>query len=79
MDEGVCTKCGTPVDAGLTFCKKCGATLRPPEPLIESTPETARKDAPVYADAIGLGLIAVALPVLFWWLVPDDGTTGKHG
>jgi hypothetical protein len=29
---------------------------------------------PVFADAIGLVLIAVELTVLFWWLVPDDGT-----
>jgi len=74
MDESVCTKCGTPVDASLVFCKKCGATLRPPVPLIASTEKSAHTYAPAYADAIGLGLIAVELTVLFWWLVPNDGT-----
>jgi hypothetical protein len=74
IDESVCAKCGTPAEAGLIFCKKCGATLRPPVPLVGSTPKSAHTDVPVFADAIGLILIAVELTVLFWWLVPDDGT-----
>ncbi|MGA9308607.1 MAG: hypothetical protein WBW31_24645 [Candidatus Sulfotelmatobacter sp.] len=37
-------------------------------------PKSARTEVPVFADAIGLVLIAVELTVLFWWLVPDDGT-----
>jgi hypothetical protein len=73
-DESVCAKCGTPAEAGLIFCKKCGATLRPPVPLVASTPKSVHTDVPIYADAIGLVLIAVQLTVLFWWLVPDDGT-----
>jgi len=32
----VCTQCGTPADTGLIFCTKCGATLRPPVPLVTS-------------------------------------------
>lgn len=62
------------MDAGLIFCKKCGATLRPPVPLVASVEKSAHTDAPAYADAIGLGLIAVELTVLFWWLMPNDGT-----
>jgi hypothetical protein len=31
-----CSQCGTRADAGLIFCKKCGAVLRTPEPLIQS-------------------------------------------
>jgi hypothetical protein len=62
------------VDVGLIFCKACGATLQAPEPLIGSTPEIVHNEPPAYADAIGLGLIAAELIVLFWWLVPDDGT-----
>jgi len=73
-DESVCAKCGTPAEAGLIFCKKCSATLRPPVPLVASTPKSVHTDGPIYADAIGLVLIAVHLTVLFWWLVPDDGT-----
>jgi hypothetical protein len=29
---------------------------------------------PSLADAIGLVLIAVELRLVFWWLLPDDGT-----
>lgn len=79
MKEGVCTKCDSPVDTGLIFCKKCGATLRPPVLLVASTEKSAHADAPAYADAIGLGLIAVELTALFWWLVPDDGTRAIAG
>jgi len=31
-----CSQCGTRADAGLIFCKKCGAVLRTPELLIQS-------------------------------------------
>jgi hypothetical protein len=41
VTETVCTQCGTPADPGLIFCKKCGATLRPPVPL---TPSVAKDD-----------------------------------
>jgi hypothetical protein len=32
-----CSQCGTRADAGLIFCKKCGAALRTPGPLIQSS------------------------------------------
>ena len=34
--ESICPQCGTRTDAGLIFCAKCGATLRPPVPLVTS-------------------------------------------
>jgi hypothetical protein len=34
--ERTCSECGTRADAGLIFCKKCGATLRAPGLLIQS-------------------------------------------
>jgi hypothetical protein len=36
MRVDVCRQCADPVDAGRIFCKKCGATLRPSVPLIQS-------------------------------------------
>ena len=32
--ESVCAKCGAAVEAGLIFCQKCGAVLKPINPLI---------------------------------------------
>jgi hypothetical protein len=72
--ESVCAKCGTPADAGLIFCKKCGATLRPPIALVVTEPQSPHTCVSVFADAIGLVLIAAQLTLVFWWLVPDDGT-----
>jgi hypothetical protein len=43
MGNGTCTQCGDPADTGLIFCKKCGATLRPPVPL---NPASSQADAP---------------------------------
>jgi hypothetical protein len=34
--EKVCSTCGAPAEIGSIFCKKCGATLRPPVPLVLS-------------------------------------------
>jgi hypothetical protein len=34
--ERTCSKCSTRADAGLIFCKQCGAALRKPGPLIQS-------------------------------------------
>lgn len=31
--ETVCSTCRAPAEIGSIFCKKCGATLRPPVPL----------------------------------------------
>jgi hypothetical protein len=72
--ESVCTKCGASIDTGLIFCKKCGTTLRPPLPLVAPAPQSPHTRVSVFADAIGLILIPVQLTLVFWWLVPDDGT-----
>jgi hypothetical protein len=72
--ESVCAKCGTPADAGLLFCKNCGATLRPPVSLVAPASQSPHAHVSVLADAIGLVLIAVQLTLVFWWLVPNDGT-----
>ncbi len=72
--ENVCANCGTPADDGLIFCKKCGATLRPPVPLVAPAPQSPHTRVPVFADAICLVLMAAQLTFVFWWLVPDDGT-----
>lgn len=34
--ERLCAVCGTPAQIGMIFCRKCGATLRPPVRLIPS-------------------------------------------
>lgn len=45
MKNGVCVQCGSTADIGLIFCKKCGATLRPPVPLVPSpTQDTTPPD-----------------------------------
>lgn len=69
-----CANCSTRVDAGLIFCKNCGATLRPPVPLVVSVEKSASTRLPIFADAIGLILVAAQLILVFRWLVPDDGT-----
>jgi hypothetical protein len=35
VSDRTCARCGTRADAGLIFCKQCGATLRPPASLIQ--------------------------------------------
>lgn len=35
VSDRTCPQCGTRADAGLIFCKQCGATLRPSAPLIQ--------------------------------------------
>src|SRR5437867_9017125 len=70
----VCAKCGTSANTGLIFCKKCGATLRSAVPLVAPAPNSPLTAFSVSADAIGLVLIAVQLILVFWWLIPDDGT-----
>jgi hypothetical protein len=72
--ESVCTKCGTKAGPGLIFCTNCGATLRPPLPLVAPAARSSHTHVPLIADAIGLILIAAQLTLVFWWLVPDDGT-----
>src|SRR5438876_454847 len=38
--ESLCTKCGAPTEAGLIFCKKCGAALGLTDPLIRPLSQT---------------------------------------
>lgn len=53
--EKVCSTCGAPAEIGSIFCKKCGATLRPPVPLVLSpTHEGNRLPKTVSAKAIFL-------------------------
>lgn len=42
-----CTQCGTPSDAGIIFCKKCGAALLPPVALTESREQPESSVSPV--------------------------------
>ena len=42
---GFCPQCDTPADDGLTFCKKCGAALRPPVPLTQPSSRGANGPA----------------------------------
>jgi hypothetical protein len=37
IGESCCPQCGNPCDAGLIFCAKCGAVLRPQVALIKSS------------------------------------------
>jgi len=58
----VCTQCGTPADTGLIFCTKCGATLRPPIPLVTSpkqdtTPANTTSARVILAAFLGCVLI----------------------
>jgi hypothetical protein len=73
-DEGICRKCSAPVQAGLIFCKSCGASVKTPAPLVTPTSHLPRTHVPIFADAIALILIAIQLAALLWWLLPDDGT-----
>lgn len=59
--EKVCLKCGTRVDVGLIFCKKCGATLQSPVPLVPPlTPEVNRAGMSAKAIVLIFVLCAVA-------------------
>ena len=46
-----CPQCDIPADDGLIFCKNCGATLRPPQPLMQ--PGRPTEGTP--SGTIGLG------------------------
>jgi len=72
--KSVCAKCGARADADVVFCKNCGATLRPPVPLVQSVSQSAPTHRPILADAVGLLLVAAQLALVFRWLVPDEGT-----
>jgi ribosomal protein L40E len=60
--EKFCANCGARADVGLIFCKKCGATLRPPAPFISSPAPDAKRPRTITAKAIVLvfSLCAVA-------------------
>ena len=38
--ESLCAQCGAPAEVGQIFCKQCGATVRPPVPLVTSVAES---------------------------------------
>jgi hypothetical protein len=73
--ESVCAKCGTPTEAGLILCKKCGAALGPTDPLIapsqaEIVPRRIRKL--LLWHWVVLALLITFFPILFhpWWAFP---------
>lgn len=39
----LCAQCGATADAGLIFCRKCGAALRTPLPLLQSTAQDVNR------------------------------------
>jgi hypothetical protein len=43
---GFCKQCAAPADAGLIFCKNCGATLQPPVPLTPTREQNPVSDTP---------------------------------
>jgi hypothetical protein len=47
MNMGFCKQCAAPADAGLIFCKNCGATLQPPVPLTQSREQKTVSDVPL--------------------------------
>lgn len=49
MNMGFCKQCAAPAEAGLIFCKNCGATLRPPVPLTQSREQKTVSDVPLVA------------------------------
>jgi len=69
MNNDICAQCGTPADIGIIFCKKCGATLRRPVPLIQSgdPPEnissSKRTVLTVIKDLAGIAAVV-------FWLCP---------
>jgi hypothetical protein len=51
MNASICQKCAAPADAGLIFCKNCGATLQPPVPLTQSHEQKPVSDVPQVASS----------------------------
>jgi len=47
----ICRECAAPADAGLIFCKNCGATLQPPIALTESCEQKPVSDVPQVASS----------------------------
>ena len=68
--ERTCPQCGSRLDARLIFCAKCGAALRPPFPLTQSTQDIDVSPAPsptkrlVVAVVKGIRGIAVVVFIL---------------
>ena len=72
--ERTCTQCGTRAGAGLIFCKKCGAALRTPAPLIQSgiqddnsPPNTV---SPMKRTAVTVIKTLAAVAAVGVWLCP---------
>ena len=51
MNVSICRECAAPADAGLIFCKNCGATLQPPVPLTQSHEQKPVSDVPQVASS----------------------------
>lgn len=67
----VCTQCGTPADTGLIFCTKCGATLRPPVPLVTSPKLDAAPARKISANAILAIFLACAAIDFIWGYIHE--------
>jgi hypothetical protein len=67
----VCTQCGTPADTGLIFCTKCGATLRPPVPLVTSPKLDAAPARKTSANAILAIFLACAAIDFIWGYIHE--------
>jgi hypothetical protein len=67
----VCTQCGTPADTGLIFCTKCGATLRPPVPLVTSPKLDASPARKTSANAILAIFLACAAIDFIWGYIHE--------
>jgi len=64
----LCTRCGSSAENGLIFCKKCGATLQPTNPLVASSPSAlphvASRKRVLWKWSIAATLVLIA--ILFW-------------
>ncbi len=43
-EHEICAQCGACIDDGVIFCRKCGATLRSPAPLIALSADDAKRN-----------------------------------
>jgi hypothetical protein len=66
--EKLCAKCGSLVEIGSIFCRKCGAALQPPTALIHSIADDAKTRPTSRTNRIVLNVvkgIAAAAAVIF--------------
>jgi hypothetical protein len=68
--ETLCTQCGSLVESGSIFCRKCGASLRPPKPLIKSSADEGKiyVMSPITRAVVTVlkGIAAIAAVVAFF-------------